>query len=274
MQPGATRAGRYDAHVKFDPERARSWIEGDDADALAKYLMSGTHHGKPGAPQAVKLGVIGLLRECSPARQLAWAKRLMKREENIARSVACGLVAAGWERDRVGTEKRLRTLAEDADWEVREWAAGALADVLTRDFAGGMALCDAWSRQADEAPCRAVALALSSRSKERNAAETAPMLEIIGRLLPLDGAYLQKNLGPFVLGGGFLSRCPDATLKLLRQASRRRDENTRWNVAMAFTTAASRKHAAEGAKILDALGQDERKRIKSAVARARKNLSR
>ena len=259
--------------MKLDAERVRGWIEDEDADALATYLMSGTHHGKPGAPQAVKLGVIGLLRERSAARQLGWAKKLMKRPENIARAVACGLVAVGWERDRKGTEKRLRALAEDPDWEVREWAAGGLADVLAGDFAGGMELCEVWSRQGDEAPCRAVALALSSRSKQRHASEARPMLAVMERLLPLDGSYLQKNLGPFTLGGGFLSRFPDATLKLLRRAGKRRDENTRWNVAMAFTTAASRKHAAEGRAILAVLEGDDRKRVQSALARARKNLS-
>lgn len=259
--------------MKFESERIRTWIEADDIDALAKYLMSGTHHGKPGAPQAVKLGVIGLLRLASPARQLAWGKKLMKRDENIARSIACGLVASGWERDRKGTEKRLRALAEDTDWEVREWASGGLADVLARDFAGGMQLCDAWSTQGDEAPCRAVALALSSQAKARNAKEAAPMLEIVERLLPLEGAYLQKNLGPFALGGGLLSRFPKETLALLRKASKERNENTRWNVAMAFTTAAARKHAADASKILDVLEQDDRKRIVRAVAKARKNLS-
>jgi hypothetical protein len=259
--------------MKFDPDRVRAWIEADDIDALAKYLMSGTHHGKPGAPQAVKLGVIGLLRECSPARQLVWAKKLMVREENIARSIACGLVASGWERDRKGTEKRLRALVEDDDWEVREWASGGLAEVLAQDFEGGIQLCDAWSMQADEAPCRAAALALSSQAKSRNLAEAGPMLEIIERLLSLDGAYLQKNLGPFALGGGLLSRFPKETLALLRKASKKRDENTRWNVAMAFTTAAARKHADEGRKILDTLEPDDRKRIVHAVAKARKNLS-
>ncbi|MBW2281379.1 MAG: hypothetical protein JRG76_15695 [Deltaproteobacteria bacterium] len=259
--------------MQLESERVRGWIGDEDVGALATYLMSGTHHGKPGAPQAVKLGVIALLREATPGRQLAWAKKLMKREEGIARSVACGLVAVGWERDAKGTAKRLRTLAEDPDWEVREWAAGGLADVLASDFAGGLALCDAWSREGEEASCRAVALALSSRSKERNASEAKPMLAIMERLLPLDGAYLQKNLGPFTLGGGFLSRFPDATLKLLRKGAGRKDENTRWNVAMAFTTAASRKHAGEGRAILDAFDGDDRSRVQRAVARARKNLS-
>ncbi len=259
--------------MKFEPERVRAWIEAGDVDALAQYLTSGTHHGKPGAPQAVKLGVIGLLRESPPARQLAWGKKLMKRDENIARSIACGLVATGWERDRSGTENRLRALVDDPDWEVREWASGGLADVLDRDFAGGMRLCEAWSKQGDEAPCRAVALALSRRAKARNADEAAPILEIVERLLSLEGPYLQKNLGPFALGGGLLSRFPEKTLALLRKASKKRDENTRWNVAMAFTTAAARKYAAEGGKILDVLDRDDRKRIVRAVKKARQNLS-
>ena len=87
------------------------------------------------------------------------------------------------------------------------------------------------------------------------------------------GIVSHTGVGGFTLGGGLLSRFPKQTLALLRKASRKRNENTRWNVAMAFTTAAARKHAAEAQGILDALDQDTRKRIVRAVAKARKNLS-
>ncbi len=257
-----------------DPEAVREWLAANDVDSLASWLMSGTHHGKPGAPQSVKLGVIGLLRESlSEAQQRSWAGRLMKREEPAARSVACGLVAVGWTRDAAATARRLQKLAEDPDWEVREWAADGLADVLARDFPGAMKLCGAWVDEGAEASCRAVALALGSRARERRPEQAVPMLAVIERLMPMDGSYLQKNLGPFVVGGGFLSRFPDETLAMLRRLAARDDENTRWNVAMAFSTAAARKHAQPADEILCLLESDARKRIVRAVAKARKNLA-
>lgn len=261
--------------MKLDAGAVRKWIADNDVDALSSWLMSGTHHGKPGAPQAVKLGVIGLLREeLAPSKQRAWATRLMRRDEPVARCVACGLAAVGWEADPRATGLRLRRLAEDPDWEVREWAVDPLADVLARDFEGGLALCTSWVDDGGEAACRAVALALSARAKQRLAEQAAPMLALVERMLPMDGSYLQKNLGPFALGGGFLSRFPDPTRTLLRRAARSDDENTRWNVAMAFSAAPARKHAALGREILGRLDGDPRKRVQRAVAKARQNLSR
>jgi hypothetical protein len=261
--------------MKVNPDAVRAWIADSDVEALASWLASGTHHGKPGAPQAVKVGVIGLLREeLSEAKQGSWAGKLMRRDEPVARCVACGLAAVGWRRDAPATARRLRRLAEDPDWEVREWAADALADVLARDFEGGLELCRVWIQAGSEASCRAVALALSSRAKDRRPEQVAPMLELIERLMPMDGSYLQKNLGPFAVGGGFVSRFPDETLALLSRLAGSDDENTRWNVAMAVTAAAARKHAECGRKILAGLEDDERKRVARAVAKARKNLSR
>ena len=86
--------------MEFIGEQVAEWIKRKNDDALAKYLMSSVHHGKPGVPQAIKVQVIALIRELSTEpQQLAWAKKLMRREENMARQVACGLVAAGWDRD-------------------------------------------------------------------------------------------------------------------------------------------------------------------------------
>ena len=261
--------------MKLDPEAVREWIAANDVDALASWLMSGTHHGKPGAPQAVKVGVIGLLRDSlSEAQQRRWTGRLMKRPESVARSVACGLVALGWTHDAAATGSRLKRLAEDPDWEVREWAAEGLADVLSQDFEGGMELCTGWVDEGSEPACRAVALALSSRARERVREQAAPMLALVERLMPMDGSYLQKNLGPFAVGGGFLSRFPERTLSMLARLARRKDENTRWNVAMAFTTATALKHAGPAGEILTRLEADSRKGVVRAVAKARKNLSR
>ncbi len=260
--------------MEFIGEQVAEWIKRKNDDALAKYLMSSVHHGKPGVPQAIKVQVIALIRELSTEpQQLVWAKKLMRREENTARQVACGLVAAGWDRDREGTEKRMRALAEDEDWGVREWAVDPFADVLGRNFEHVLELYRGWVENGSEALRRAIALALSARARGRDESQARPMLEVLALLMPMPGNYLQKNLGPFVVGGGFLSRFPKQTLSFLRQQSRKKDENVRWNVAMAFTTAAASKHSTAGAEILEQLSSDDRPRIVRALAKARKNLS-
>ncbi len=261
--------------MEFDKGKVARWIERRNTAALASWLMSGTHHGKPGAPAAIKLKVAGLIREscADDAARVVWAERLMACDEAVARSIACGLVASGWRLDREATIGRMKTLAEDADWEVREWAADLLAGVLALDFAVALSLYADWVEAGSEELRRAVALGLAGRSRARVAAEAPPMLAIIERLMSKPGAYLQKNLGPFALGGAFLGRFPDETLALCRKLARRKDEHLRWNLAMCFTTAAARKHRKQGEAILDVLAGDERKRVASAVAKARVNLA-
>lgn len=261
--------------MNFDREQIIAWLERKDANALAAYLVSGTHHGKPGAPQAIKVKVIALIHAHSTRRELlTWAKALMRRREATAREVACGLVAAEWEHDPDATLQRMRTLAEDEDWGVREWAVGPMAEVLGQDFARVLGIYRTWVKDGSEALRRAIALALGAQSRARIEAQAKPMLDLIALLMPLPGAYLQKNLGPFVVGGAFLSRFPQRTLTFLRQQSRKKDENVRWNVAMAFTAAAARKHGEAGAEILEQLAGDDRPRVAAAVAKARRNLAR
>ena len=260
--------------MKFDRSTTARWIESEDVDSLVAFLMSGTHHGKPGAPAAVKLRVVGLIRElCAEALQVAWTDRLMNREEHVARAIACGLAASGWKLDRKATVRRMKALAEDPDWEVREWAADLFGGILALDLKRVLPLYRSWAEEGSEALRRAIALGLANRAKARVASEAAPMLAIMEVLMAMPGSYLQKNLGPFALGGGFLGRFPDQTLALCRRLSRRRNEDVRWNVAMALTSAAARKHRKAGEEILDRLAADERPRIARAVARARRNLA-
>lgn len=261
--------------MNFDREQLARWIERKDAAALARYLTSGTHHGKPGVPQAIKVQVIALIRGlCTQRQQLSWAKTLMKREEAMARQVACGLVAAEWERDQDATSQRMRALAEDDDWGVREWAVDPFADILRRDFDSVLEIFRGWIDDGSEELRRAIALALSAQARARIEGQARPMLAALALLMPAPGSYLQKNLGPFVVGAGFLSRFPRQTLSFLHQQSRKKNENVRCNVAMAFTTAvAARKHREAGKEILERLAADERSRIVKAVARARKNLA-
>ena len=126
--------------MQFPEHAFAEWIEKDDVEAIAAYLMSGTHHGKPGAPAAIKFKAAGAFQtQLSATAQFSWAERLASRAEHVPRVLAALLLAAGWERSRSRTTRLLARLSEDADWEVREWASGACATLLARDFSNASA---------------------------------------------------------------------------------------------------------------------------------------
>ena len=108
-------------------------------------------------------------------------------------------------------------LADDADWEVRECAAGLFARVLERDFERGLALFAKWTAHRSPNVRRAVALAAKSAAQERRPGRARPLLDLVERLLSDAAEYVRKNLGPFAIGDGFLRAYPEATLARLRR---------------------------------------------------------
>jgi len=70
-------------------------------------------------------------------------------------------------------------------------------------------------------------------------------------------------------------RCyPELTLPRLEEWAGREDEQTRWNVAMAFSAAAAARHVERALSILERLAVDERRFVWRAVASAMRNLGR
>ena len=137
----------------------------------------------------------------------------------------------------------LERLCEDGDWEVREWASGACAALLARDFERAVALFRRWAEGGTENLKRALAVGIRTRLTASSREEVAVYLELLEPMMSDPGSYLQKNLGPFTIGDGLLATHPAPTLRFLKRLSRRKDENSRWNVAMAFSTKRSREHA-------------------------------
>ena len=259
--------------VDFREVEFTRWIEKGEVDAIAAYLMSGTHHGKPGAPAKIKLeAAAAFQRALLPAAQFAWAERLARCSEHVPRVVAALLLPAGWELVRDKTTALLERLCEDEDWEVREWASGACAALLARDFDAAVDLFRRWSEDGSENLRRALAVGIRTRLTDCGPQQVAVYLELLEPMMSDPGAYLQKNLGPFAIGDGLLTKFPAPTLRFLRRMARRKDEATRWNVAMTFSTKRSREQADAGRAILARLEGDAHKSVQRAVDRARKNL--
>jgi HEAT repeat protein len=83
-----------------------------------------------------------------------------------------------------------------------------------------------------------------------------------------EAEYIRKNLGPFAIGDGLLSRFPEQVLAACGKWVKSKDANVRWNVAMIFTAAAAKKFAADGKVLLKVLENDPDPMVLRAAKKA------
>jgi 3-methyladenine DNA glycosylase AlkC len=165
-------------------------------------------------------------------------------------------------------------LAEDPDWERREDAAWLLSELLLARFEAVYARCRRWVLHPSHSVRRAVAVAIKRTCKARIPAWGERFLDLLEPLLSDRAVYVRKNLGPFAIGDGLLRCYPELTLRRLEAWAHRSDEETRWNVAMAFSTAEGARHVEAALPLLTLLAADERRFVWRAVASAMRNLGR
>jgi len=203
-----------------------------------------------------------------------WAISLSRHENPHTRCHASELLLKLWEKDRNKAEKILTTLADDEHWLVREATHGVWGELLQRHFSQVYPILQAWGTHSSPNFRRCVAIAVRSAGNLRKNEWKEPLLKLLMPLLSDRTAYVRKNLGPFVIGDGLLRCYPNFTLKHLRRLSLKKDEGTRWNVAMAFASYGGNKNWREGMKILTKLATDERRYVWRSVASALLYLSR
>lgn len=249
-----------------------AWAAGD-LPRFAAYLLSGNVHGKPGLP-AAELGRIDktLRGALTEKERFSLAQGLLSRPESSARNLGVGLIESGWPRHGKEVEKGILAAAEDEDWIVREYAAGACARLLGRDFTHFSRVFEKWAKKGSVNAKRAVALAVKYDARSGKEARLPTYLRLIEPLIGEEAEYIRKNLGPFAIGDGLLSRFPEAILRACARWSKSENENARWNAAMVFTAAAARKLKKEGKKILASLEKDPSPFVARAAKKARTNL--
>ncbi len=184
----------------------------------------------------------------------------------------CFPLSPKWVRDRIVR------LAEDDNWEVREYAASAVGDIICQSFDTAMGMCLDLAQTSSPRVKRALAVGAKYAAKSRDPGWMDSLIELTGHLLADPDDYLRKNLGPFAIGDGLLRYYPDATYNALRQWSREPNEYVRWNVAMSQSTAEAARHLDLAAEILEPLIEDEsnvvRRAAETAVRRQAKRLGR
>lgn len=174
--------------------------------------------------------------------------------------------------NRADVERAIHRLARDDDWEVRESAASLLGDCLERAFDEYVAPARAWVAASDTRLRRAVVVAAKYTARSRHPERAEPLLDLIEPALAEHDEYVRRNLGPFAIGDQLLRSYPDATFARLERWARDPDENVRWNVASAFTSASGAKVAERAFGMLAFLAGDQRAFVTRAVSAAVRNI--
>jgi HEAT repeat protein len=137
-------------------------------------------------------------------------------------------------------------LADHENWEVREYAADALASILEGHFEDAEAYLNELRTSGSENGRRAIVVALKYLGKARQLERGDAIVRLLSEFMDDSSAYVQKNLGPFAIGDGLIEYYPKAVVAMLKKKSRSQSHIARWNVAAVFT-------AAVGTNFFDAL---------------------
>lgn len=182
-------------------------------------------------------------------------------KEPVAREIGVALVWRGYSTDPETVKEYLLKIADDPNWEVREYAANAFANTLFHnpDFYDSVMQL---SEHPSENIRRAVVFsALALRDKD-NLEKAFAILE---PLLYDSSRYVKKSLGPFIIGSHFGNKFPKETIRKLKKWSRIKDENVRWNVIMAFNNSFGNKYPKEALSIFEKLAGDVNLTVKRAL---------
>ena len=195
-------------------------------------------------------------------------------EEAEPRHVACGLIAEAYLQDPEKSVALLYRLVDDPDWTVRESAVDACGRALRNDFDGMSEVLREWRTDQSDNVRRAILIAVIKASQSRTPGWGEPLLKLIEPLLVDRAKVVRRNLGPFALGSTMLSHYPSITFEYLVKWSTSTDEQTLWNVAMAFSASAAPPLVKRALIVLRKLSLDERRYVWRAVAAAMWKLGR
>ncbi|MBV6478132.1 MAG: hypothetical protein HGGPFJEG_00880 [Ignavibacteria bacterium] len=188
-------------------------------------------------------------------------KYFINRHEDNSKELGVSLIWRGYIFDRKNIVKLMLKIADDKNWEVREYAAGAFAEIIQHHedfFKTAMKLL----KHKSENVRRAVLFSALGLVK-RNDLEKAFLL--LDPLLKDNSAYVKKNLGPFILGSYILRKFTAETMSKLKQWSKADNVNVKWNVIMSFKNAFGMNNPYLAFQILKRFKMENDPRLKRAI---------
>lgn len=194
-----------------------------------------------------------------------WASRLLAHPRRADKQLAALLLAPLAASHAAEVERAVTRLARDDRWDVREAAAVLLGEALEVAFDHYVRVCRSWMEREGARVRRAVVVAAKYAARSRAPERAARLLDLIEPALHDRDQYVRRSVGPFCIGDQLLRSYPTETLARLERWARDPDEVVRWNVAMAFGSAAGAKLAPQGLPILTALSRDPSRSVVRAA---------
>ncbi len=195
-------------------------------------------------------------------------KRLSESDNDNAKEIGVSMIWRGYAQAPVAAEEILLKIADDSNWEVREYAGIAFANALNQNPKLHSKMMK-WSGHDSENVRRAVVFS-SLAYKEKG--DIAKAFEILRPLMRDSSKYVRKNLGPFILGSHFGNNFPSQTLQFLELMSNEEDPNVLWNVAMSFNNSFGNRYPEKSLKILSQIAQSENISVRRAIISTLRHL--
>jgi hypothetical protein len=189
---------------------------------------------------------------------------ILKINSDNAKEVGIHILWRGYSHNRSSVTKWLYTITDDKNWEVREYAAGALAETL-KEYPEFYSTLKKWVKDGSENIRRGVVLAAVALRDKNDPVKIKKAFELFEPLMYDSSVYVKKNLGPFIIGSYFGNHLPDETFRFLNRMLKVKDDNVRWNIAMAFNNSFGNRYPNEAVKYLRVLSKDPSPVVQRAV---------
>lgn len=189
---------------------------------------------------------------------------VLKLKSDNAKEVGIHILWRGYKYDTSAVTKWLYKITDDQNWEVREYAAGALGGTLKENPAFYSTL-KKWTKDSSENIRRGVVLAAAALRDKNDPAKLKKAFALFEPLMYDSSGYVKKNLGPFILGSYFGNGATEATMDFLKRMLKVKNENVRWNIAMAFNNSFGNNHPQLAKEFLAVLAKDTSPVVQRAV---------
>jgi HEAT repeat protein len=148
--------------------------------------------------------------------------------------------------------RKIRKMATDFDWTIRESAASEIKIVNDKHFRKYLPIWRKWVKDPDPNIRRAIEVGLLRINKKYY----QEAFELLVPLLHDNDKYVRKNCGPFSLSA-VASRNP---------VMKEENQNVRWNIAMCLGVMFGVKYPKQSIKLLKVLAKDSQKFVWRASA--------
>ncbi len=194
---------------------------------------------------------------------------LCNMNEPAAKEIGVSLIWRGFRHSPEKVKKQLLKIADDPNWEVREYAGTAFASVLKENEKLFFQML-VWTKHLSENVRRAVVFSAIGLRNEECIKKAFAIFE---PLLYDNSRYIKKNLGPFILGCYFGNAFPEQVFDQLKKWSEIKNEHVRWNIINSFNNSFGNKHPDKALEIISLFVNDENKTVRRAVKSTLNHLS-